>query len=58
MAVLEIWYSADYSMLYVQFSSFQGDIAKPFKKKNKKRKNKTKTTTNKILKKNIKVFTD
>lgn len=31
MAVLEIWYSAVYGELWTHFSSFQGDIAKPFK---------------------------
>lgn len=33
MAVLEIWYSAVYSVLCIHFSSFHGDIAKPFKNK-------------------------
>lgn len=38
MAVLEIWYSAVYSVLCTHFSSFQGDIAKPFKNKHTKQK--------------------
>lgn len=31
MAVLKVWYSAVYSVRCTYFSSFQGDIAKPFK---------------------------